>query len=134
MVDPLLDRLSVLADEDVERRRAGGAFPLDRAVEGEVDGLLGVRLPTVELLEIDPERSRGLLGLRLADERVAQLLAGRVERPLLASDRARHVIPAAQVVEDRAADPRRGEGAEREAARGVEVLDRVDEPDRPGAD
>jgi hypothetical protein len=43
------------------------------------------------------------------------------------------VVLATQLVEDRSADPRNGEGAECEPSTRVEALDRCHEPDRAGA-
>ena len=51
-----------------------------------------------------------------------------------AANRPRNPVELAQSVVDRAADPWRGEGLELHASGRIEPLDRVDEPEHPGAD
>ena len=68
---------------------------------------------------------RHFLRLRWAPEDPLKCLAGGRKLSRLSPNRARDVILPPQLVQNRAADTRRREGAERESARGVETLERA---------
>src|SRR5690606_37841277 len=103
-------------------------------IERNEEGALDFRLPTPEGLQIHLEVVRHfLIGRGVAVLAGERLTRGR-DVAALAADRARHVILAAQLVQDGAAYPRRGERAEGQSASGVERVDGVHQADGAGAD
>ena len=98
-----------------------------------MDRTLDLRLPAPQRLDVGVQQERHLRVLRHPAELPHQLLAGPRHLARLATYGAGHVIRAAQLIQDRAADPRHREGAEGEPPPCVEALHRAHEPDRAGA-
>jgi hypothetical protein len=91
-------------------------------------------LPAPERVQVDAEVRRERAVVRIVAQNAGQRLARRRDVLALPPDRARNVVLPAQLVEDRAADARGGEGAERQPAARVEGVQRVHQAHRAGAD
>ena len=106
----------------------------DGTVDRHADRAFDVRLPLPQRLDVDAERGGdfGVVGLAAELRRERRARGADVAR--LAAHGARHVILATQLVEDRAADARHGERAEREAALGIERVHGRHQAERAGAD
>ncbi len=130
----VLDRGGVV----VQRRFPVGvrrlAVVLGRPLERHADAGLEIGLPAPERELVDAELRGELVVVGLAAELRVQRVARGGDVAGATADRARDVVEPAQLVEDRAADARHRERAEREAARVIEGLDRLDEAERAGAD
>src|SRR5262249_33011071 len=82
---------------------------------------------------VDAERVGQLRLARLAAELLTQRRARLLDPADAGAHRARQPVLVAKLVEHRAADARQRVRAEREPARGIEALERLDEADRAGA-
>jgi hypothetical protein len=93
------------------------AFTVGRGVlDRHVHGVFGVGLPAPQRIQVEPQLLGDFPVGSGASEDSRERLACLRDLARLAADRPWHVILAAKLVEDRAANARHGERAEREAA------------------
>ena len=131
-----LDRVVLAVGDGVADRgrpltvgRAGREQVVERDETGERD--LRERLGELALGPL--ELGRDLAVLRAAPELVLELGDRPLDGTRLRPHRARHPVDRAELVDDRALDPRDRVGLELEAAAGIELVDGVDEPEDPVA-
>ena len=107
---------------------AVGSADVPRMIEGDHARVGHALQRGVELVRVYRHLG-GQLGIsRRSMQAGRELHRGPLDLARLAANAARHPVQRAELVEDRAADPRAGIGLELDPARRVEALHRLDEP------
>ncbi len=129
----LVDGVVRIRVEQIEQRRLRLTALVGGAVDRDADRAFDVRLPLPQCLNVHAERLRDFGIFRRAADARGHGGAGGLDVAGLAAHGPRHVVLPAQLVEDRAANSRHGERAERESALRVERAHGGHETERSGA-
>src|SRR5690606_21761726 len=116
MVDVVLDHLPGHTGDALHGGAGAAVVLVEGLVERHEEGSLDLGLPPPEGLQIHLKLVRQLLVGGGVAVLPGEALARSCDVAALAPDRARYVVRAAQLVQNGAANPGGGEGAEREAA------------------